>query len=66
LSVIQPPSSGPAMGASSTVIDQIASARPARSGGWLPISSVWDSGIIGPATRPCSTRKPISQSSDVA
>ena len=64
--MIQPPSSGPTMGAISTVIDQMPSALPARSGGWLASSRVCDSGIIGPATSPCRTRKATSHSSDGA
>jgi hypothetical protein len=41
-------------GAIGTVVD--ARAPPRRWGGWLASSRVWDSGIIGPATSPCSTR----------
>ncbi|CFD89284.1 Uncharacterised protein [Bordetella pertussis] len=63
MSEIQPPSSGPATGATSVVMDQTASAMPALCLGKLASISACDSGIIGPATAPCSTRKPIRASS---
>ena len=66
LSVIQPPNSGPTTGATSVVMPHRASAVPASARGKLDSSRVCDSGIIGPATRPCSTRKNTSISSDVA
>ena len=45
-------------------MDQTASAMPAFDFGKLASISACDSGIIGPATAPCSTRKAISASSD--
>ena len=42
------------------VIDHMASAMPLLAGGYELSSSACDSGIIGPATAPCSTRKAIS------
>ena len=50
------------MGATSAVIDQRASANPERSRGKVASSSACDSGTIGPATSPCSTRQAISVS----
>ncbi|MNY07388.1 hypothetical protein D3C86_1401890 [compost metagenome] len=64
MSEIQPPSSGPATGATSVVMDQTASAMPALDFGKLASIRVCDSGIMGPATAPCSTRNAISASRD--
>ena len=50
------------IGATSVVIDQIASAMPRRDAGKIDISSVCEPGIIGPDTAPCITRKAISDS----
>ena len=50
------------IGATSVVIDQIASAVPRRDAGKIDISSACEPGIIGPDTAPCSTRKAISDS----
>ena len=60
--MIQPPISGPLIGAISAVIDHSASANPARSRVNVVSSSDCDSGTIGPATSPCSTRHAISAS----
>src|SRR6185312_5256503 len=56
-----PPRRGPAIGATSVVIDQIASAAPLRSGGKIESSSACDPGTIGPETAPCSTRNTTSE-----
>ena len=64
--MIQPPSSGPTTGATSVVTPHSAKAVPASARGKLDSSKDCDSGIIGPATKPCSTRKNTSISSDVA
>src|SRR5204863_3202751 len=60
LSVIQPPSTGPTTGATRMVSEKAASAAPAFSRGYVESSSVCESGIIGPATAPCTTRKKTS------
>src|SRR5262249_15130493 len=60
LSLIQPPRIGPQIGATSVVIDQIASASPRLVGLKSEISSACEPGIIGPETAPCSTRKSSS------
>src|SRR5215472_15370098 len=57
LSLIQPPRIGPQIGATSVVIDQIASARPRLAGLKMEINSACEPGIIGPDTAPCTTRK---------
>src|SRR5271154_2981541 len=56
LSEIQPPRIGPQIGATSVVIDQIASASPRRNGGKIESSSACEPGIIGPETPPCRMR----------
>src|ERR1700683_3146185 len=56
LSLIQPPRIGPQIGATSVVIDQIASAKPRRNGGKIDSSSACEPGSIGPATAPCRMR----------
>src|SRR5271156_2412973 len=56
LSEIQPPRIGPQIGATSVVMDQIASARPRRKGGKIDSSSACEPGIIGPETPPCRMR----------
>ena len=56
-----PPSIGPAIGATSVVIDQIASAAPLRCGGKIDSSSACDPGTIGPDTTPCNMRKTTSE-----
>ena len=61
MSEIWPPSIGPQIGATSVVIDQIASAVPFLCGGKIDISSACEPGIIGPDTAPCSTRNMISE-----
>src|ERR1700722_13978791 len=61
LSEIQPPRIGPQIGATSVVIDQIASANPRRAGGNTEISSACEPGIIGPETAPCRTRNSTSE-----
>src|SRR5580658_4594263 len=57
LSLIQPPRIGPQIGATSVVIDQMASARPRLAGGKIDSSKACEPGIIGPDTAPCRTRK---------
>src|SRR5215472_2270177 len=61
LSLIQPPRIGPQIGATSVVIDQIASASPRLVGLKIEISSACEPGIIGPETAPCTTRKISSE-----
>src|SRR5580658_4856658 len=61
LSVIQPPSRGPTTGATIVVMAHTDSAAPDLAFGKLAINSDCDSGIIGPATAPCSTRNAISR-----
>src|SRR5476649_567499 len=61
LSLIQPPRIGPQIGATSVVIDQIASARPRRNGGKIDSSSACEPGIIGPETAPCRMRNSSSE-----
>src|SRR5579872_3544238 len=61
LSEIQPPRIGPQIGATSVVIDQIASARPRRKGGKIESSSACEPGIMGPDTAPCRMRKNSSE-----
>src|ERR1700722_8528072 len=65
LSVIQPPNSGPITGATRVVIAQMASAVPALAFEKLDSSNACDSGIMGPATAPCRTRKAISSCRDL-
>ena len=60
--VSQPPSSGPATGATSVVIDQTPSAI-GLSPGSTTAAAPATAGIIGPATKPCTTRKKIRLSS---
>src|SRR3546814_7060978 len=48
------------IGATSVVIDQIASATPFFAGGNSDSSRACEPGIIGPDTAPCSTRNAIS------
>src|SRR5690606_10451264 len=45
-------------------MDHTASAMPALAFGKLDSISAWESGIMGPATAPCSTRKAIKASSE--
>jgi hypothetical protein len=47
------------MGATSVVIDQMASAVARLVGGKIIISRACEPGIIGPDTAPCRTRKAI-------
>src|SRR5271163_4893807 len=61
LSLIQPPRIGPQIGATSVVIDQIASASPRRNGGKIDSSSACEPGIIGPDTAPCRMRNASSE-----
>src|SRR5678816_4509991 len=56
-----PPRIGPMIGATSVVIDQIASAAPLRCGGKIVSSSACEPGTIGPETRPCRMRKTTSE-----
>src|SRR5919198_302942 len=66
LSVIQPPSTGPTTGATRIVSAKVASATPAFSRGYVERSSVCESGIIGPATAPCTMRKKTSIGMEMA
>ncbi|CAJ7960708.1 Uncharacterised protein [Burkholderia pseudomallei] len=54
LSISQPPTTGPKIGASSTVIPHSASASVRFAGGNARIRIVCDSGTIGPENSPCS------------
>src|ERR1044071_2945349 len=56
-----PPMIGPMIGATSVVIDQIASAAPLRCGGKIVSSSDCAPGTIGPETSPCRIRKTTSE-----
>ncbi len=60
--MIQPPITGPKIGATITVIAHRPSARPRFSGGYERIRMVCESGTIGPDTSPCSNRNAISDS----
>jgi hypothetical protein len=53
---------GPQIGATSVVMDQIASAVVRRSRGKMDSIRAWEPGMIGPDTAPCSTRKNTSES----
>ena len=57
VSTIQPPTTGPKIGASSTVIAHSASAIVRLSGGNVRSRIVCDSGTIGPENSPCSARQ---------
>ena len=57
LSEIQPPRIGPKTGATTTVIAHNAKANVRFSGGYDAINKLCDSGINGPATKPCNTLK---------
>ena len=58
--MIQPPSSGPAIGATTVTMARSAMAMPRLEGANREISSVWVMGYMGPATAPCRARKKIS------
>ena len=60
--MIQPPMIGPMIGARVAVIAQMASAVPAPAGRKVASSSDCDTGTMGPATAPCTTRKATSWS----
>ncbi|CAJ4564625.1 Uncharacterised protein [Burkholderia pseudomallei] len=62
LSISQPPTTGPKIGASSTVIPHSASANVRFAGGNARIRIVCDSGTIGPENSPCSARHATSTS----
>ena len=62
---MMPPRIGPATGPTSVVIAQITVASVAFSFGKMRSSSICDSGMIGPPTRPSRTRVPSSMPSEL-
>ena len=66
LSQMAPPRIGPAIGATTVVIDHRPMAWPRWLGGKMRMSRVCDIGMIGPPQAPCITRKATSQPNEGA